>query len=291
MPEPTVPTFGWFDQAPAHLKTRNQLAALGLRPGGPVAARVVWRNGRRSADLYDQAAAKPKRTPTDAQKAAITRARQARCTCPGCGTVYEHVLPARWTVNDCGRCFELRAKEDGAAARQEAAAWLADPDAVILDTETTDLPGYIVEIAAISTSGMVLLAERLDPLAPIAEVATAVHGIRAADVAGLVTFADFAPMVAAALGDRTVIAYNADFDKKVLDLERARLDPLRRRACKAARWCCAMDLYAADVGEPGPKDFGGVGDYRFQPLPGGDHTALGDARATLALLRAMAARA
>jgi hypothetical protein len=151
---------GFALEAPGHLKTRNQLAALGLRPGGPVAARVVWRNGRRSADLYDQTAAKPKRTPTDAQKAAIARAQEARRTCPQCGKVYDFVLPARWSVTDCERCFALQAERDAAGLRAEAASLLADPDVVILDTETTDLPGYVVEIAAVSTSGLVLLNDR-----------------------------------------------------------------------------------------------------------------------------------
>jgi DNA polymerase-3 subunit epsilon len=285
MPEPTIPTFGWFDQAPDNLKTKAQLAALGLRPGGPVAARVVWRGGRRFADLYDQATAKPKRAPSAAQLAALARAQGARRTCPGCGKVYSYVLPARWTVDDCGRCWDLRAEKDRAAARETAAAWLADPEAAIVDFETTDLPGYVVEIAAISTSGMVLLHDRLDPRAPIAEEATAVHGIRAADVAGLPTFADLSAIVAAMIGGRAVIAYNSAFEESVFCLELRRLDPLRRRACEPARWCCAMDLYAAYVGEPGRE-----GEYRWQPLPGGDHTALGDARATLALLRGMVTR-
>ena len=191
MPEPTVPTFGWFDQAPAHLKTRNQLAALGLRPGGPVAARVVWRNGRRSADLYDQAAAKPKRTPP-------TR-RRPPSRAPG-----KRAAPVPAAARSTSTCCRRAGPSTTAAGASSCAPRKTAPQ----------------------------------------------HARRP-----------------------------------------PRLDPLRRRACKPARWCCTMDLYAADVGEPGPKDFGGVGDYRFQPLPGGDHTALGDARATLALLRAMAARA
>ena len=44
-----------------------------------------------------------------------------------------------------------------------------------------------------------------------------------------------------------------------------------------------MRRYAAYVGEPSKR-----GGYRSQKLPGGDHTAIGDARATLRLIERMA---
>jgi DNA polymerase-3 subunit epsilon len=53
----------------------------------------------------------------------------------------------------------------------------------------------------------------------------------------------------------------------------------RRRAA----WECAMRRYAAYVGEPSKR-----GGYRSQKLPGGDHSALGDALATLQLIEEMA---
>ncbi len=43
-----------------------------------------------------------------------------------------------------------------------------------------------------------------------------------------------------------------------------------------------MRRYAAYMGEPSKR-----GGYRFQKLPGGDHTALGDALATLQLIEEM----
>jgi DNA polymerase-3 subunit epsilon len=44
-----------------------------------------------------------------------------------------------------------------------------------------------------------------------------------------------------------------------------------------------MRAFAAYVGEPSKR-----GGYRSQKLPGGDHTAIGDARATLRLIERMA---
>lgn len=73
-----LPTYPW-KWAPKHLKTRRQLAALGLRPGGqaPV-AQILWRKGGRLAYLYDLALALPKRTPSKKQLAALDKATRAR---------------------------------------------------------------------------------------------------------------------------------------------------------------------------------------------------------------------
>ena len=46
-----------------------------------------------------------------------------------------------------------------------------------------------------------------------------------------------------------------------------------------------METYAEWVGEW--SDY--FGSYKWQPLPGGDHDAVGDAQAALAVLRRMAA--
>ncbi|WP_306358965.1 MULTISPECIES: RRQRL motif-containing zinc-binding protein [unclassified Nocardia] len=72
----SVDTYAWR-LAPAHLKTRRQLRAAGLRPGGqePVARMVGRRYGRELvAYLYDATKAVPKRAATPAQLAAIAKA-------------------------------------------------------------------------------------------------------------------------------------------------------------------------------------------------------------------------
>ncbi|MEV0618580.1 RRQRL motif-containing zinc-binding protein [Nonomuraea sp. NPDC050404] len=73
-----LPTYPW-KWAPKNLKTRRQLAALGLRPGGqtPV-AQILWRNGGRVAYLYDIDRALPKRKPTGKQLDALGKALHAR---------------------------------------------------------------------------------------------------------------------------------------------------------------------------------------------------------------------
>lgn len=71
-------TFAWR-AAPAHLKTRRQLRAAGLRPNGqePAALMVREPTGRKRrlwAYLFDVRAAAPKRTATPAQLAAVAKA-------------------------------------------------------------------------------------------------------------------------------------------------------------------------------------------------------------------------
>ncbi|WP_280335579.1 RRQRL motif-containing zinc-binding protein, partial [Nocardia wallacei] len=63
--------------APAHLMTRRQLRAAGLRPGGqqPVAwVPVQWRGRTQLAGLYDSRRAAPKRIATPAQLRAVAKA-------------------------------------------------------------------------------------------------------------------------------------------------------------------------------------------------------------------------
>lgn len=114
-----IPTYPWH-LAPPHLLTRRQLAACTppLRPGGqPIAAQVLWISCRyagrprtRVAYLFDTNLAKPKRTATPAQRAAIDKAIAARRVCRGCG-LDRGYQPAK----RLGVCNECAAK-DGVAA-------------------------------------------------------------------------------------------------------------------------------------------------------------------------------
>jgi hypothetical protein len=71
-----MPTWPWRC-APAHLLTRRQLAARGLRPAGqPICGQVLWsRRGKTAvAYLYDVEQAKPKRHPSARQRVALGKA-------------------------------------------------------------------------------------------------------------------------------------------------------------------------------------------------------------------------
>ncbi|MGW4365435.1 RRQRL motif-containing zinc-binding protein [Nocardia takedensis] len=71
-----IETYAWRT-APAHLRTRRQLAAEGLRPNGQdIAGRVPFRRRGREqeAHLFDRRLAAPKRTATPAQLVALAKA-------------------------------------------------------------------------------------------------------------------------------------------------------------------------------------------------------------------------
>lgn len=182
--------------------------------------------------------------------------------------------------------------------RQAAADWarklLADTF-VILDTETTGLGGFdqVVQIAVIDTTGSPLLDTLVKPTRPIPAIARGIHGITDAMVESAPTFGDIFNALLMAVGGKRCVIYNADFDVRMLhqseqlyQMERdpawACLDMDGWRAL--AVWEDAMHPYSEWVGDWSSYH----GNYRWQRLSGGDHSALGDARACLAVLQRMA---
>lgn len=99
-----LPTYP-YHFAPAGLLTIRQLRARGLRPGGqaPV-AQILWRRGKRVAYLYRTDLAKPKRTATPGQLAAIGKALQARRICPACGHEKPYYIPL--STGECNDCAD-----------------------------------------------------------------------------------------------------------------------------------------------------------------------------------------
>ncbi|MET8146887.1 RRQRL motif-containing zinc-binding protein [Actinoplanes sp. NPDC049668] len=96
-----IPTYP-FKMAPTGLATRRQLHADGLRPGGQdVAAQLMWRKGQRVAYLYRIDLARPKRTATAAQLAALDKANRAKRVCPACDQLKPYQIPRR-----AGACLD-----------------------------------------------------------------------------------------------------------------------------------------------------------------------------------------
>jgi hypothetical protein len=171
------------------------------------------------------------------------------------------------------------ATEAGAALRWARA--MREPGAaVILDTETTDLDGYVVELAVLDAeTGEVLLDSLVNPGCPVHPEARWVHGISDAELAGAPPLAGVWPQLLAATDGRTVLAYNAEFDYTTV-LRHARRDGLDpAHLADPGRWSCLM---------------GRRSDWlmrrRWLPL-GGRHRARGDCEAAFDLLAAMTAPA
>lgn len=169
--------------------------------------------------------------------------------------------------------------------REQASAWaryvlgLPPGKVLILDTETCDLHGEIIELAIIDTAGSELYNRRFKPLTPIRAGAYHVHGISAEMLENEHNFAFEYPQIKAILDAASVVLiYNAPFDVSCLDAT-CNLHSVPELAFHSA---CIMRQYAQWYGE------WKRGQPRWQKLTGGDHSALGDARAALAMLKKMA---
>jgi DNA polymerase III epsilon subunit-like protein len=173
---------------------------------------------------------------------------------------------------------DIAVATDAGTAIRWARAMRRPGAAVILDTETTDLEGYVVELAVIDAgTGETLLDTLVNPGCPIAEDARWVHGIGDADVASAPAWAEVLPELLAVTTGRTILAYNADFDAAVIarHTDRDGLDP--GHLGDTTRWGCLM---------------GRRSDWELRRRRlrlDGDHRALGDCRGAYDLLRAMTA--
>ncbi len=156
----------------------------------------------------------------------------------------------------------------------------------MLDSETTGLtpPVQFVEIAIVDAGARTLFEGTFRPDRPVEPGATRVHGHTARSLAGSPSFWEVYPNLLEALWGRRVVVYNAPYDRRVWDGEVRSLGARGSLAGALPQWECAIRRYAAYVGEPSRR-----GGYRSQKLPKGDHSALGDALATLRLIEQIAA--
>lgn len=156
---------------------------------------------------------------------------------------------------------------------------------VILDTETTGI-GYqdvVIEIAVIDLNGNVLLNSRIRPTKKkgISKRATGIHGITMEELTSAPTFGDVCKELNDIIGNKSIIIYNGDFDERLIR-QTCRQDGIP--PFKLGWYECAMTTYSRFVGDW--SDY--HGDYTFKRLPLGDHTAVGDCRATLKVIQKMA---
>jgi DNA polymerase-3 subunit epsilon len=172
--------------------------------------------------------------------------------------------------------------------RERVVDWARDllerTDWVLLDTETTGTFDYdeIVQVAILSHNGKVLLDTLVRPTQPIPMDATAIHGITNEDVENAPSFPEVFEKIEKIIQGKTIVIYNAQFDVRLIQqsLAKHNLLPMELNLDYVD---CAMLMYSAWVGEIWP-----YGGYKWQKLESGDHTALGDCKATLDLIEKMA---
>lgn len=159
--------------------------------------------------------------------------------------------------------------------RRWARARLGRGDAVILDTETSDLYGQIVQISIIDLTGQPLLNTLVRAGEPIAPAATAVHGIRDIDLLQAPSLLEVAPQLLRITKGREILAYNAPYDRDVITAGLTQCGIPAAHLANRKNWTCLMRARATIERQP------------WRAL-NGPHEALGDCVAALQVLRTIA---
>jgi len=155
---------------------------------------------------------------------------------------------------------------------------------VLLDTETTALYGAeIVGIAIVNPLGEPLLNTLIKPTIPIPSKARQIHGITDKRVADVAAFPGIYPQIAKVFKDKRILIYNAEFDIIILnyccELYNLSILKLQKRSEFLMEWAAQ---WRGDWSN-------NYKDYKYFPLPDGNHRALGDCIAALELIKRIAA--
>jgi DNA polymerase-3 subunit epsilon len=167
---------------------------------------------------------------------------------------------------------------------------LADESTVILDLESTGLLSQdpeteIAQVCILDIHGRPLFSMLLKPSQPMREEVIAIHKISNEQVVNQPMFPQVAKMISFVLKDKHVIAWNLEFDWKLLVHMFGKYDLPKPQV---AGLSCAMDRYSEWSGEWSPKKQG----FKWQKLPNflGEeaHDAQVDCRNTLKAMQKMA---
>ena len=167
---------------------------------------------------------------------------------------------------------------------------LADESTVILDLESTGLLSQdpeteIAQVCILDIHGRPLFSMLLKPAQPMREEVIAIHKISNDQVVNQPMFPQVAKMISFVLKDKHVIAWNLEFDWKLLVHMFGKYDLPKPQV---AGLSCAMDRYSEWSGEWSPKKQG----FKWQKLPNflGEeaHDAQVDCRNTLKAMQKMA---
>ena len=163
-------------------------------------------------------------------------------------------------------------------------------DVLVIDVETTGLGpcAEVLAVAAVDTTGRVLIDSVSLPHGPIARAASDVHGLTRARLRAMgarawpEVHAELAPLLE---GAASLIAWNAEFDRGMLEQTSER----NGLTLPAVPWRCAMNAEANSRGDDASWiTLIEAAERLSVPVPDA-HAALADARTTLACVRALAA--
>jgi DNA polymerase-3 subunit epsilon len=264
----TYSYWGGKNEPPANLKTKNQLAEMGLKPLNPVGVIHCQKYDLFLYDPDNPQSATPKKQATVKQLEALKKGREKQ----------ELKSAYREWYRKTGKHLERKSEviEWAKNVLDEFDKW------VILDTETTGLyDAEIVQIGIINLLGEVILDSYVKPTIPIPSEASAIHGINDEMVANSPDFPSIYPLIKEPLEGKSVIIYNSEFDISILKncclIHSLPTLKLKKRST------CLMEMYAQFYGQWSNY----YDDYVWQPLEG-NHSAIGDCQAALRLIELMA---
>ncbi len=166
----------------------------------------------------------------------------------------------------------------------------------VLDTETTGVGkgDEIVQLGIVDKHGNTIMNQLIKPTVSIPQGASGVHGIYDTDVEDAPTYKEIYIELSKLLAGQIVIAYNMDFDWRMLQQSSAKY---RLPDIRTGKRDCAMKQYAKYNG----KWNGKRRSYVWHKLGNAAalegivvenaHDAIGDVRMTLALIQIMAGSA
>lgn len=156
---------------------------------------------------------------------------------------------------------------------------------VILDTETTGLDDRdeVIQIGVIDGGGSVLMNNQLvKPTCTITAVAHSIHGITLEMLDDAPSFGEVMFDLQMVVKGKLLVIYNAEYDLRMIRQSGQAHGININLSVEGVT--CAMEEYAKWTGEW--SEYKGA--FRWQRLPLGDHTALGDCRSVLQLIKRMA---
>ncbi len=197
--------------------------------------------------------------------------------------------PAPFTISEApsSRSTDTRVSGRGVGGLGPLGEW----GVAIVDLETTGLSpttGHrIIEVGVLVVDDGGVQDEYVTLVNPQRHIAaTEIHGLSAGDLVHAPTFAEICPELICRLRGRVVVAHNAAFDLRFLDaeLDQAELD--------VPPWAAVCTLAASRALLTGKNGYSLAALGRELDIPHEHaHSALGDARTTLAILTVLLQRA
>lgn len=186
-----------------------------------------------------------------------------------------------------------RNPRDRMQVQEWARALFAGENFYIIDTETTGIgkTDEVVQIGVIDKNGEVVLDTLVRPTQRVPSGAINVHGISNEMLADAPSFDDVYTTLSIKLAGAPLVAYNMDFDWRLLQQT---VNLYKLPMLRVGKRHCAMKQYAAFRGSWNNQRYS----YKWHSLSSAAtyekitvvdaHSALGDVRMTLELMRCMA---